>query len=540
MLPKIMSTTFPLDIESIKRYGIENWYSECSIWPVGEVEFKSIYDHCQDLLISAIESADVEIGDLLLVMYKLAIEYSMLLQSNLVVDRLKKRGHNLSYQDSTWYYSAIDRQTDISYGFITRDNLRLWPTMPLYSKRLKGYLGSIKTNFRYQKLTKTKNSKLDKKNFCVSPVYPNYFTQRYAAIKGQNVRVIYPYPQLVSNTNNDNRMMGKIEDATNFLADGLDHISTNSDSRLQKPHKDHVKAITRDSLKSALHGVVNMQKVFRSIDDTDIVLAGLGHTYMRMIAVAARREGHVVVGQSHGTSVSMQDINHQRMGNLGLVDKYIVPTKGAAKLVINSLSKPPLPARSHTVEPISLDTKSYVEIWNQNNLHPPPKSIKTIMFIEYPLAQDRLETALGFWNYQLEILLRISEFCKTMGLRTIVKVHPERIPLSKGLYDLYFDDVVTLPFEQVHQQADAFFMPHLANSPFGLSLLTNKPVFIFEYTLNDVWDQVRNDLRKRCVVLPTWFGEDGRIMFDQEIFAENLTKKPGPVDNDFVKQYMFP
>ena len=85
-----MSEIFPLDIWSIKEYGVKKWYKDFNRWPVSEEERSSIFNDIEQLYSNIILNSEPEISDIFAVLYKLTSEYQLLLNSILTVDRLEK------------------------------------------------------------------------------------------------------------------------------------------------------------------------------------------------------------------------------------------------------------------------------------------------------------------------------------------------------------------------------------------------------------------------------------------------------------------
>jgi len=58
--------------------------------------------------------------------------------------------------------------------------------------------------------------------------------------------------------------------------------------------------------------------------------------------------------------------------------------------------------------------------------------------------------------------------------------------------------------------------------------------------LEDIQDEVKESLKKRCNVIPSWINEHSRLRFDEDAFAIALKEKPGKPDNELIRKYMFP
>jgi hypothetical protein len=223
---------------------------------------------------------------------------------------------------------------------------------------------------------------------------------------------------------------------------------------------------------------------------------------------------------------------------LSMVDTFVVPTQGAVELVSMAVEKF-LHPYGKDVEIVSCDSDEYERIRRLNRSKAPPPSIKKVMLLEFPLTELWYIGSYGlFWPYQLDLCLRIAKLMRRCRIKTILKRHPNRLKESEGVYDCYYDELLTAPFEEVYDEADAYIFPNIATTTFGFSLLTNKPVIIFESALEDVWEPARELLRKRCRVVPSWIAEDGRLMFDEDRLVDALLEPPEEPNDEFIERYM--
>ena len=91
-----MQGTFPIDIWSVKQFGIENWYNQCSRWPVSDVEFLTLSKKIEDMFEEIVlETKDEIIQDALIVLYRLTLEYSMFINALIVINRLREKKYEI-------------------------------------------------------------------------------------------------------------------------------------------------------------------------------------------------------------------------------------------------------------------------------------------------------------------------------------------------------------------------------------------------------------------------------------------------------------
>lgn len=104
-----MSNTnyFPLDIESAKAYGIKEWQKEF-FWPLPYEHFIKTEVKIRKMLNEFIrENAGNCISDLLLINYKLFIEYNNLINSLRVINELGKRKLKPMYDDNSINFKGM-------------------------------------------------------------------------------------------------------------------------------------------------------------------------------------------------------------------------------------------------------------------------------------------------------------------------------------------------------------------------------------------------------------------------------------------------
>jgi CDP-glycerol glycerophosphotransferase (TagB/SpsB family) len=124
------------------------------------------------------------------------------------------------------------------------------------------------------------------------------------------------------------------------------------------------------------------------------------------------------------------------------------------------------------------------------------------------------------------------------NIKLILKKHPDRLEESKGIYDEYYDELVTRPFEDVYDDADLFIFSEISTTTFGFAVMTNKPIIIFSDALKFVWNDVERMLRKRCIVIESSLSTDGKLMFDSISLMSALNSTLPLPNKDYIHKYI--
>ncbi len=527
---------FPVDIWSIKEYGVEAWEKEF-FWPVSNEEFQKLRDEIQTLYLDTISEAAPVVEDCLWVLYGWIIGIAMLLHALWVVQRLQERDFSISYHPSSTYYKTIIEGKNI-------DNIlgKPLPEVPSWRRRML-------SQFRGRAWGKNlKYHAFDIGYYLDQSRRPHYLTPDlrqqshdlfapFAASRGKSLTVIHPRKLMPRSLKPTNNLPGAKDSATR-LVEGLQAIATKYGILIEKKHSQKIRILLMHSMQYIADYIQEISQVLQGRERTGVLVRPSGSTFVRSLCAAGRREGYHIIGFPHGTNVGMRRASLVPYVLISMVDTFVAPTEGAAEL-FSLLVKDFLQPYGKDVEIVSCNDGNYARLRRASCIQTPPSSIKKAMLIEFPLTKWWYDGSYGlFWPYQLDLNLRVATLLRRHGIRTILKRHPDRLRESEGIYSSYYDELLTAPLEQVYGEADAYVFPNIGTTTFGFSLLTNKPIVIFERTLDDVWGQARELLRKRCRVVPSWIEEDGRLMFDEDKLLDALQEPPEEPNDEFIERYM--
>jgi len=528
-----MPRYFPVDIWSVKKYGIDKWRAEL-FWLVPETEFLLVQKAVDAAYANAIRKTTPELGDMLFALYSLTLHYTMFIHAVIVVERARSAGLSILHDPAMAYYDGLlndDREiVGLSLGQL--------PPKPSGWQRFKAHTWASLEEIKHHGGDLVYYLGTRKRPQILAWGRPTRDRVLYAQAQNKKITIVHPRQWMPLQAAQPPTALLGSDLVVDDLVQSLQDITANYGVSLKQTHSEYLRSLTADCLREVGTYVEGIKQKVRRQDKTVILTNNIGSLLSRCFCVANRHEGNQVVGFPHGHNIGQDNTSLVVHQEFSMADVYAAPTNGSAALFMKTQDQYPLP-HGRRVEIVSLNNPAWEELWKENSTKPPPSSIKTVMFIEYPLTPHRHYAVYTFWAYQLELLLRVAIFTRELGIRTVLKRHPDRLKESENLYDDYFDELISIPFEEVFDVADAYFCPHIVSTTFPFALLTNKPVIILDTMLEGVWQEVRESLRKRCRVVPSWFDANGRLMFDEDAFAEVLMRKPEEPDDEFVKKYMF-
>jgi hypothetical protein len=528
---KIDDHKFPLDIFSLKEFGVEKWKNGKFLWPVVDNVSLSIVEKVNLDYIEIIRSTtDERLKNLLIAQNKIVLEISGIFQALLALDVLKKENITPIYNEDCMYYNNIINAQVID-GIYYRFNNKL---IPQHQVRLKK---SIK-NFLKRILVKNKvDSKFFKNKIYSLDYSSNVFLDSYALLNDRLVKFhpFYDISNLIKKVHHTHIELDYVVDRVLNIV-----IKMGEDFSLKIPTFiiDSLKEIIIDAFRTTNYSLDYYYAALKGLKKREFYIPSLGYIHSRTFALAAKMAGHITIGSTHGNSIGLHDSILHALIDLSFVDKYLVITESVAENY-KRLTKKYLQGINNP-EIVPINSQFYKTLHIDHEKIKTCSEIKNIMVIEYPLTETR-HNIYSFWPYQAELMIRLGKFFSSLELNSIMKRHPDRLKESEGLYDDYYSLQLTEPFEIVFKKADAFFFMNISSTTFGFALTTNKPIFIFSIWLNDVWEEMIPFLKKRCVIIPSWFDDNGILQYDSDYFKNALGLDYSlNIDFDIVKKYMIP
>ena len=520
---------FPIDLWSIKNFGVEKWYDNFSPWPISEEEKHEIYYSLEKVYKNLINSQSKEIADVFIVLFKLIKVYYSYLYCQISISRITKEGYKIFYDNSGKYYfkGLIEEQSFVPFStFIdVRPNL---------INNLKNVFLSNARNIKY-KLKQNNFSFIYKKGQLICFENPKPVLLEYAFQKNKKIHM-FPYSSFIAKKYRCKLdFQGLIED----ILENIVQISKDHGLKLRKSQIIYLKIASEKSLNNAYELIEFYKHYLKKIHSTKILIPNFGNLYVRALCVAAKRVGHQVIGSTHGNNVGFYKRSQWYYSDMILCDEYIVPTsksvdafkKYEESFGIKKKCKLKLSTRSNNPYRNIFTTLNQDELASEN---------KTVMIMEYPHSPDFLPLPFQTSYFQLWLVIKISQLLKQNGFKTIIKLHPDRLFESNNLYNIYFDKIISEKFEVSYKQADAIIFPELSTTCLPFSLLTKKTLFAFRYGANTfIAKSAINNFSKRVNLISSEFSDYGEFIFDEEFIINKLKEKPKIPNYSIIDQYYF-
>ena len=220
---------------------------------------------------------------------------------------------------------------------------------------------------------------------------------------------------------------------------------------------------------------------------------------------------------------------------LGVVDTFVTTNDKSAELFSYTIEKC-LKPYGRDIKVTALKKNKYIRMKKMVSSYSKvsPNIIESIMMIEEGLMQHFQP-----WPYRYDLALRIGNSLRKIGgVKTIIKLHPDRIQESRNAYDNYYDEFIETPFEKIYDTADAYIFSTTRSTVFNFAVLIDKPIILLETAINELHKSVQESLRKRCIIIPAWVSDSGRILFDENSLIEAIRKKPEEIDTEYVDRYL--
>lgn len=515
----------PVDIFSIKEYGIEKWHKKF-FWPVSIEEYKSLLNEIEKLFRNIQDTSEPEVKDAFWVLYShFSIEAANLLHDCLLIQRLREIKPDIIPSDFFSEMSEEDNKT----GPLTSKPL---PDIPSIRYRIYNYLGSYYKNYKTNGIETFLY--FSKKHYLVADG-ANEEKLEYAGAHGKRIYHI-PYSSLKPYNIKVSKISISAKESVSGFIEGLKRIIKEYDIKINENQLNNTNKTLTVEVQYIMNYVRSMRKKMRTLKQKTILVHILGNLYMRCLCIAGRKEGHHVVGFSHGNYTGIFNTCATTSIFMGVVDTFVTANKSSVKLFSMAAEEYLKPCGIDVKIEFLKENKYYKGLYKSFRDDKIPTTIKNVMIIEDPLTP-------GFqpWPYYLDFNIRKAKvIAKLKDIKLILKKHPDRLKESEGVYDNYYDEMITTPFEKVYDKADAYIFPHIGTTTFGFAVFTKKPIIIFEHMFKYIWEPVHESLRKRCRVIPSWYDENSRIMFDEDALLDALQRKPEPPDDEFIQKYMLP
>jgi hypothetical protein len=538
-----MSTTryFPLDIESAKIYGITKWQKDF-FWPVSYQSYKEIETQIKQALNKLIQdNINNELSELLLINYKIFLEYANFLYSLWVLKEVYRNGLTPLYGGSSINFKGI-----IENGIPLKRILSA-PSIDANSfiKQIRAKVTSAKVNWALSKsLTAFLKKPLKPADFITDPslisgsLLPEYIRRR---LNGRiRLKATQDWYSMSAGIRLSQNQKDKIDLLCKNLVQQVEQIAIGYDLKLTKLQYKYLADITVELLLPTMICLEALKKYISSLKPLHLFVGSSGNHFARMLSLAVRANGGRVTGFKHGEpAIYLSD--YYSWLELSTADRFMTYTEHSAR-AIESVGNIYPALRANQVKIEGAATRIFYDLWQKESKKPLPKKIERVMVIAKNLKFDnKISYGQALPQLmQIDLELRLVNILKKSGYTVIYKLHPDS-NLHSDVLD-FFDSkvqVVYEPLEEVMNYPDAFLFYHSNSTTFGPALCTNKPI-IYINAGWEVWlPQVYELIAKRCRIVSANFDQRNRLIVNEEELLDALAGKPLEPDLEFANSYMF-
>ena len=527
-----MEKVYPIDIAGIKNIGVEEWLENYYV-PVTGKEFKDIYDKVFKTYLDIISQNDNGIICWIAIP-NIRIPYyvSLYILDLLKFIRLREKGY-----DCIVGQKKEEIPEDISaYEFTDLSNINLVGKIMsglTPQERAKNILRTIKYNI--------KSLALHGVGFIRNISNPYYFVgnrglQEVVSFCDEKniVPVCLSLMLFTKNSNNHYDTYFKASGLIEFVNDFLDVV--------RKQHT-IVNDLVFECLKKEINEILRVNysffcqnvEVFSKFKPKKLIVTSLGNPIHRIFCSAWRYAGGEVIVISHGNTYSNHYCN--RLGiELSVVDLFVSSSRGHKEIL------------RQAVNDFSLELKNCKITYGENNAYKslygrlqsvsPVNKIKKIMVVG-AVIENYCEVDTEYHTYSfLYNDIQMIKILKKAGYYTIYKPRPETMHETYGIFEMYADDVLKEKLEDVYKNADCLVFSSPYSTAFGFSLLTNRPIVLFNVKGYLWYSRAFELIKKRCRIVEA-YPADGRIVFDENGFIDAVESSLGNINYDVLYEFAF-
>tara|TARA_B100001123_G_scaffold322883_1_gene362349 strand:+ start:3711 stop:5273 length:1563 start_codon:yes stop_codon:yes gene_type:complete len=516
---------FPVDVWNIKEYGIEEWHKGFS-WPVPIPEFERLRNEIEHLYLGIASESHPDVEDALWVLFSWTGGLARFLHALLVIQRIQDAGKTIRYSPFSQDYKILAEGEPIQ-----RISGKPLPPLTSWRRKIGGQIRTWQENYNYHGFDIGLYLKPHHLTAELDSIEVRQVLGHYSISCGRRLDLIRSVLLMPHRLDRACELPGCKESVTCFI-DGLEALALKFGLHLEKRHQERLRGLFVKGVKYVGAYIYEIRKNLSLFKRTSILVQTLGATFNRSLCAAGKKEGFQIVGFPHGNYMDTFKISTTSYVLKGLVDTYVVPSEGAAELSSMAVENFLHRYQKH-VDIVCCRNSEYGRRSSLSRGKAISSSIEKVMIIE-----SALTPIYQGWPYQLDLNLRIAKLLRGYKMKAILKKHPDRLREAEGVYDCFYDELLAEPFEETWDKADAYIIPHIGTTAFGVALFTNKPIIIFEYILEYVWEQASELIRKRCRVIPSRFSEDGSILFDEDKLIQALQDPPEEPNDEFIDRYM--
>ena len=365
----------------------------------------------------------------------------------------------------------------------------------------------------------------------ISMGHPKGLLIDYATFQGKNIFMIQP------NGFNKGYKDYDINKLADELVNAVLHVSKRYKISLTSYIVKYITSVAYNSIERAYRALYVFEQYLKKIPPTSILVPAFGRFDARVLSIAGKNTGHRIVGSTHGGNVGFY--RHSAWYNVDMLccDDYLVPTRNAA-LAMGKYAKSYRLSKTYMPSFVSLDTnklKKQFDILSRTKRN----NVKSIMVMEYPNTPILPLEPMATGPLLTHITLKLGKLIKKAGLRSIIKIHPDRYNESKDMYESFYDEVEPKRFEDIHEKADTLIFMDITSTTFPFSLMTDHRIVAFSTIIHEyIAKEYIDDIYDRVCVVPSRF-VNGKFEFDEEKLFEILDSGDKRLNYNIVEKLYF-
>jgi hypothetical protein len=471
----------PIDIESILEYGIDKWYKEFN-WPISWQEFLDIEDKCKKVLNDHIGKYP-DYADIILINYKVFIEYSNLIYALFVLKNAKYEPM-ISKENKYFDNIAINEipgQPIISFPNLSKTSYlhkRIYRFLKRYLKDNKFRIPNFFKHKKYIFSESRSNHTLEYlQKESLGSIMPMSFFDIYS--KGKNVEI-------------SDKQTKEIDELVKSIVLGVCKIGNSLIIELTSKQQTFL-LNTTNTLFIETNKALQRVKNGLSQKKIELYIACNNNNFSRIMSVAVRSTGGKVYGFTHGEPL-IYDNDYKSWIDLSLNDYYFEYTDLLRDELRKVIKKyPPLNNNKCKIE--SMKLSEFDEMFYKKE-HFAENDIKKVMLIgnfyrDYSFTSVTAMFSVLQFHVELSIILEL----QNEGYDVIYKIHPENLKM-KEIMSLFPKDIEinSERFENIVEKTDAFAFYYLGTTTFGHALISRNPILFIDCHISELTINLKNKL----------------------------------------------
>src|SRR3989339_1484390 len=349
---------FPVDIYSILDYGLEKWAEEF-FWPVSDLEFSGLYTDIEKMFKNHVNAhQDETVAGLLLIQYKLIIEYANFIHALWVVKRLEKSGHRLfiSPHGQTFYRGIIEGYSP-EYE-LKRTVIPSETSWKRFILKAKDYGRDISLNGKIPVLSGGDSVKV---LGWTTDIMAEYIRKQY-----RWVSIVRDFEWVKHGTVSGvpDKLREKLVLTAEELIFRIQTIAGAHGLSLGKKETEYLRALTFNRLMLTAEAYTLVEKRAKEIRLKELLIGGTGGYLRRIISLVLQKRGVPVTGFTHGSYGGWLRCNVRVASDFSVLNRYVTYTKKSAEL-FEKIIEWDTPWRNHQVEIVSSESPIYFNRWKQ-------------------------------------------------------------------------------------------------------------------------------------------------------------------------------